>query len=140
MRIDYTRLIRPFELHGVPTPGAYLKLLDVELQRMRMQMPSPHVVLPKPHHAAAGEVQVRQGRWVVECACAPDACASYDPEWGLAVCLACAAIYVVAPPADWREVEACLMRRPLLHRNMWHGETLRDLRVENERHALGEGA
>lgn len=131
----YTRIARPEEEHGVSTPTEYVRLLQVQrirLARRRLATPEPHVVRD-------ATPIIRQGRWLIECGCGNFPV--YDPEWELAVCLNCAAIHRCTAPPRWREVETTLMRRPdPVTRNMEVGETLADLRRENEEHGLGEVA
>ena len=135
MLTTYTRIARPEEEHGVSTPNEYVRLLLVNrarLARRRLSTPAPHIVND-------ATPIVRQGRWLIACVCGYFPV--YDPEWELAVCLNCAAVHRSAPSSNWREAEAVLMRRPdVVTRNMESGETVADLRRENDEHGLGEGA
>lgn len=133
------RIARPEDAHGVVSPDAYVRILHEHIVKQKRARPSVHLQWPEPHVADPIQPVIQQGRWLVPCPCGNFP--SYDPEWQLAVCLDCAAIYKSAPPCDWREIEACLMRRPNAeNRNMEHDETLADLRRENDEHGLGEGA
>lgn len=140
MLVAYKRIARPLDEHGVATPDLYLARLRKHIAAVRRTRPSPHVVLPAPHDGDPALVapRVRQGRWLILCPCgdAP----SYDPDWQLAVCLNCAAVYRdVAPPEGWRDIEAVLMARPeLATRNYEPHETVAGLRLENAVHGLKE--
>ena len=135
----YLRIARPEEEHGVGTVDDYLRLLDAHRAALRRARPSAYLRWPKPRVVTDGTPIVRQGRWLVACPCGNYPV--YDPDWHLAVCLDCAAVYHVTPPPRWREIEACLMRRSdVATRNMEAGETLTTLRRENDAHGLGEGA
>lgn len=141
MQAIYTRIARPTDQHAVASPNAYLRLLATTCAEMTMRRATAFVTYPRPHSVrdAAMRPLIRQGCWIVLCKCgnAP----AYDPEWELACCLDCAAIYHVAPPERWREIEATLMRRPrAVNRNCEVGEMLADLRAENDAAGLGEGA
>lgn len=70
------------------------------------------------------------GVWRIECACheAPHT----DPEWKLACCFGCGAIYEnVVFPERWRDIEKLLsMRRLQQHRNWIQPETFEELIAE----------
>ena len=121
------------------TPEAYLRAFQRHRAREQRCRPSSHLRWPALHRVTMATPIVRQGRWLITCPCGNYPV--YDPEWHLAVCFDCAAVYQVAPPPRWQEIEATLMRRPDVHtRNYEAHETLADLRRENDAHGLGEGA
>ena len=135
----YTRIARPEEEHGVSTPAEYARLLVTHRLALQRRRPSTHLRWPEPRLVLGTTPIIRQGRWLIACPCGNYPV--YDPMWQLAVCLDCAVIYRCAPPTNWAEVEATLMRRPnVTTRNMEIGESLVDLRRENDAHGLGEGA
>lgn len=139
MQTTYLRIARPEEEHGASTPEEYLRLFFQHRAQQRRRRPSPHLRWPEPRRVTEGAPIVRQGRWLIACACGNYP--SYDPAWQLAICFDCAAVYCVRPPAGWAEIEACLMRRSdARNRNVEINETLDDLRRENDAHGLGEGA
>lgn len=136
--LAYLRIGRPQEAHEVHSAKAYRKWQAGSIQRSKRERPSrpwrdPFVSQQTSHP------QIRQGRWVLPCACgnAP----SYDPEWQLACCPDCGAVYEgIAPPVDYLEIEQALMRRPrMINRNYLPGETARSLRAETAERLL-EGA
>ena len=139
MLVTCNRIERPEDAHNVRTPAEYMRLLANHIARARASRPSAHIQWPTPHDGGPVTPVISQGRWLVACPCGNYP--SYDPEWELAVCLDCAAVYKPKPPARWIDIEQCLMRRPLIvNRNMEAGETLAVLRRENDEHGLGEGA
>lgn len=136
--IIYTRIARPVDVIGADSPQAFVMLLITSLRQRRAARPTAHIAWPKPHPALfPAPITIRQGRWVLECPCG--SFNSYDPEWAFSVCLSCAAIYQQAPPAEWREIEACLMQRDQEARNYWQADTLASLQRENQEHGLLEG-
>jgi len=80
-------------------------------------------------------VRVSGGYWVVMCVCgnAPSA----HPDWHLACCFECGAIYrYLDVPIDRAEIESVLVRRPMAHRHWVVGETVADLARENAAHGV----
>lgn len=132
--LAYTRIGRPREAHEVQTATAYRRWHAAQIQRAKRARPS----LPwRPPFEAqiTARPEIRQGRWVLACPCgnAP----SYDPDWQLACCVECGAVYTVAPPPDAAQIEAVLMMRPRMqNRNYLATETVTELRVENLAHGV----
>lgn len=83
--------------------------------------------------------QVRQGNWIILCACHG---AEYAWEEGLFVCLSCFnarhghRILRSQFPPDRQRIEAILDLRPLPNRNWLPGETVEDLERENIEHHM----
>ena len=81
---------------------------------------------------------VSKGAWLVHC---PD-CRGVEYAWeeGFFLCCSCLnskaghKIRQSAFPVERKEIEELLEVRPLLNRNFYPGETLDDLRRENEEH------
>lgn len=75
--------------------------------------------------------------WMCECPSCHGGVA-VDPEHTIACCLECGAVLTaVAIPAEWREIEAVLLKRPDVRtRGWWPGETVDDLRAENRAHGV----
>ena len=76
------------------------------------------------------------GRWLGDCPCgdAP----VIDPEWSLACCLTCGAIYrAIVMPDDAKAIEAALLERPYPLNRFWFTyETVDDLRAETAANAV----
>lgn len=122
-------IFRPRHLPGigVRSPDEYRALQRRYLRRSGLTVePWLHI----------GEVRahVGAGAWRVRCVCgeAPPA----DPDWRLACCSGCGAVYEdVAFPDDREDIEAVLLkRRNHVTRNWQHGETVEELRRENLAH------
>lgn len=82
-------------------------------------------------------VFVAGGFWQVRCV--TPGCGNYpavQPEWGLALCWDCGAVYDGLQVPDATDIERVLMRRPMVHRNWIQPETVADLERENRAHGL----
>lgn len=127
-------IFRPVHLPGigVRTPAEY-RALQARYLRLSGNLTPPWLYVGAPVHAHVGA-----GAWRVLCACgeAPPA----DPEWRLACCSGCGAIYEgVTFPEDITEIEAVLLkRRNHVHRNWHRDETVAALRAENVAHGEPE--
>lgn len=83
---------------------------------------------------------ISEGAWLVHCPEKDCRGVEYAWEEGFFVCCSCLNSKVghkirrSAFPAERKEIEALLEVRPLLNRNWYPGETLDDLRRENEEH------
>lgn len=132
--LAYSRIGRPEEEHGARCTSveAYrclqaMHFAEAKAKYPRKPWPDPFVT------ATAGTPQIHQGIWKVDCVCGN--WPIFDPEWQEACCFTCGAIHQVAPPKDWRDIEAVLLARPeMTTRNYLPGETLDDLRAENFAH------
>lgn len=122
-------IFRPVHLPGigVRTPGEY-RAMQVRYLRRSGNTTGPWL------HVGAVHAHVGAGAWRVRCRCgeAPPA----DPEWQLACCSGCGAIYeCVVFPDDRLAIEAVLVKRPNhVHRNWLRGETVATLTAENIAH------
>lgn len=122
-------IFRPVHVPGIKarTPDEY-RALQVRYLRMSGNTEPPWLFI--------GEMRahVGAGAWRVLCRCgeAPPA----DPEWRLACCSGCGAIYEgVLFPEDIAAIEAVLLKRPNhVHRNWRAGETVESLTAENVAH------
>jgi|SRR5581483_3580028 len=133
----YARLGRPLEAHNVSSPEAYKQYQAGVIALNRKARPALQWRDPFVADSAAVTPIVSGGRWVVVCADC-DNVPSYDPEWQLACCPECGAIYdAVAPPADWLEIERLLMARPDLRTRHWTpDQSVAQLRAENAAHGV----
>lgn len=137
VRPTYTRIGRPLEGVNASTPTEYLAIAQSQIDTMRQRRPA--LVWPDLHLVETGPhdpPQVRQGRWLVGCACGN--WPHYDPDWQMAVCLECAAVYTkVAPPDRWQDAETVLMRRPDYQTRNWlPHESVEALVQENAQHGV----
>lgn len=109
----YARIGRPLEAHEAHSPNDYLRIQATEIKNKQRVRPSLKWRDPFISIAHCSPPLISGGRWVVVCGCgnAP----SYDPDWRMACCLECGAIYLkVDPPADWEEKERVVMARPVM--------------------------
>ena len=134
MKHTYDRLnviATPEHIHGVLTAEEYEKIHKAHMQTL--QRARPALQFPDPHDAESGAVvHVSGGKWVVYCECnnAPSA----HPEWGVARCLDCGAVYrELKWPEHLKELQALLVQRPTINRHWTPAETLEDVRDENKR-------
>jgi hypothetical protein len=124
---------RPLQRLGVRTPDEYRANQRRILALNRRA--APHKVHCDPWETEEAILaHVGASAWRVRCVCgeAPPA----DPEWRLACCSACGAVYVnVVFPVDWRALEVVLLkRRKFMDRNWRHPWTVEDLRQQNTDH------
>lgn len=86
--------------------------------------------------AQLGFPHVSHGQWFVDCRCGNGA--SLSPDWHLACCFLCGAIYHgVTMPEDWEAIETVLLARAEPSTRNYHvPETLEMLIAENERHGV----
>ena len=94
----------------------------------------PHLNWRQPFvHSEVVPFKVSDGHWQVVCECGNHP--AYDPEWELACCFTCGAIYEQEPPDDWEEIERVLLNRPKQNnRHMLVGQTVEELKAENREH------
>lgn len=130
-----TIITGPLFAHGVRTPEEYLARQREFIAQMRAAHPAyrwldPWDAIGRPAAFISG------GRWVLMCACGN--AASVDPDWRLAACFECGAIYrSIELPADRAAIEAVLLRRPEMRTRNWRlPETLAFLEAENEEHGV----
>ena len=126
-------LLGPRELHGAATPEQYLLQQRVSILEKRTRFPFLNWRLPFLHLGAPVPFKVSDSCWQLACPCGNYP--SYAPEWALAACFSCGAIYRQAPPYDWRDVQRVLVNRAKLgERHMLIGQTVEELRAENRAH------
>lgn len=126
-------LLRPRELHpNVVSPETYLSQQFMAITSRIQTFPNLRHTKP---YVYVGQVMlvVHHSTWQLQCMCGNYPV--YDPEWELAACYSCGAIFHQAPPGDWKEIQRVLINRPeLATRNMLAGQTLKELRAENREH------
>ena len=128
-------LRRPFDVHGVSSPDAYRAFHAATLAAQRVR--APHRNLPEPWICLVPrDVYVTFGKWLIRCVCgnAP----SVSPEWRLACCLECGAVFEsLSIPDDYQAIESMLLARPALVNQAWlQPETVDDLAAENAAHGV----
>ena len=126
-------LLRPRHIYpDVSTPAHYLAAQAIAIVQKMQHFPNLRWREPF-FSAVTVPVKVSDGHVQVVCACGNYP--AYDPEWQLACCFTCGAIYRQAPPDGWTEIERVLLSRPLQNtRHMLVGQTLDELRAENREH------
>lgn len=125
-------LLRPRELHGAISPEHYLQMQAASIRAKMRQFPFLNW---QPPFVYAGTVplKVSDSCWQLVCECGNFP--AYDPEWEMACCFSCGAVYYQPPPSDWRDIQRVLVNRPRLqNRHMLPGQTLNDLMRENLEH------
>lgn len=134
-------LLGPHHVHpGVNTERQYRlaqakAIRDGQERYQNLEWRQPWLYL-----GAAPEVIVSGGRWLIRCA-TPE-CGNYpsaSPEWRLALCYDCGAIYEgLIFPDDIAEIERLLLLRPTLStRNLLPTDTVAQLERENAEHWIG---
>lgn len=115
------------ENHGVKSADNYMRSHAAFIARLAKRGARFMV------HDITEPIQARidANRWLVDCECG-NCCAS-DPEWGIACCYACGAVYrSVSFPDDRELLESVLVERKGLMQRAWEpGETLATLVAEN---------
>lgn len=127
--LAYRTIGTPREAHGVDTVEKYFALAN-SIRSKGMSVLPTRTWLPFRDvlHAVP---EINCGRWIVRCECGN--CPSASPEWDLAICLECFAVYKdIEFPEDYRDLETILMERPkMLNRNWFPIETAADLLTQN---------
>jgi len=94
------------------------------------------------------QAYVNAGRWVADCPHCNSGIAIH-PEWTFASCLGCLRTFAdIAIPAEWKEIEAVLVERPMQHqhwlcsaqRTKWVGRGLVDMPAETVEELGAENA
>ncbi len=132
-----TEIGRPSIVHAVPNAnGGWSYPVQSEadyrafaLDLLRKQG-KPQLLVERPETPLAF---VSDGRWVVDCLCGNGPSAS--PEWGVAICCECGALYRPTFPADAATAETTLLARPWPQQRHYQPDrqTLADLQHENAR-------
>lgn len=137
----YNRIARPFEALGVKDATAYRFWQAATIEKNREKRPGLNWRNPFEADPDGAIAQVIGGRWVVPCtSCKNDAL--YDPEWQLACCGECGAVFSnIAPPEDRVLAELVLMARAVDSSRNWNPatETLAMLIQENREHGEPDG-
>lgn len=139
----YDTLGRPPHEFGVAvtTPEMYRGFLVATLREAAARYPLKK--WPTAHigdSRMVGRPLVNHGIWKVRCYCtAPERpfpfgeYPIYSPEWKLACCFACGAIYDgIEPPDRWEEIEAILLKRSVMEQRNWTTESVEELAAEVE--------
>jgi hypothetical protein len=117
------------ENHGVKSVGDYLEKHAAFMAKLARR--GARFLVHKAVEPIAARIDAN--RWLVDCSCGN--CCATDPDWGIACCYACGAVYltVTFPAVDDREqLEAVLVERTNLMDRAWApGETLVGLVAEN---------
>lgn len=88
------------------------------------------------HDSVDVVARVDHGRWITDCECGAGNAA--HPDWGEVRCFGCGAVHKVTFPERRKQIEGLLLARPVTaNRNWLPGETVKDLRRENEEHGIG---
>jgi len=128
-------IMTPLHLHAARSPLEYRAKQRAYITNGRLSMPAlnwrdPWLSLEKP------EVVILAGKWICWCECGNYP--SVHPEWRLACCFECGAIYEgLLVPEDATAIAAVLAKRPRLGNRAWiPPQTVEDLRAENRAHGL----
>lgn len=124
-----TTITGPLHAHGVKTAKDYLLKQAAHIRDLQNARPDGPWGAPHPVTAPV-DALVSGGRWVVVCPCgnAPSA----SPDWQLACCFECGAIYHPTFPVEREALEALLLARPVTRTRNWAPpESVADLTVEN---------
>ncbi len=127
---NLTEIARPLHVHGVSSDAEYAALQRSRMMQLQAARPSSRTVEPWDSTDVA-PARITGGKWVVDCACgnAPSA----SPEWNVARCLECGAVFRnIEWPADALAIERVLLLRKSSTNRSWRShESVEDLRREN---------
>jgi hypothetical protein len=125
------RLDRPYESLSRPCLRRVIDSADALLLFQRTVLTGTGRQAHIREVLAPARLFVTHGVCFVQCPCGD--CPFADPDWQLACCLLCGAIYRhLVVPADFAAIEAALMRRPFpINRNWMPGETLAAVLADN---------
>lgn len=122
------RIKRPRQLHGVRSLQEY-KLAAImfgDANDLFAQLWEPEI-RPRAY--------VSHGEWKCDCPCGNWPIA--DPDWGVAICFQCGALYRPTFPPNVAEIEAILLKRPSTANQNWlPEETALELEAENIVHGV----
>lgn len=137
---DY--LLGPHHVHpGVNTEADYRRQQAETIARGRALYQNLPWRDPWRWTGSLPSVRVAQGAWQIECATGCGNFPSVSPEWGIALCYDCGAVYEDIMIPEAAEIERLLVRRQrLANRNWLPGETVADLARGNAAHGLGADA
>ncbi len=129
-------LMGPRHVHpNVNTAEDYRQRHEAAIRKGRQMYPNLPWRDPWRVTGPLPDVFVAGGMWQLRCGCGN--CPSVSPEWGVARCWDCGAVYegIVIPRAA--AIERVLLRRPVLSTRNWApGETVADLERENAEHGV----
>lgn len=107
MTVLHARIGNPETQHGVADVEEYKRFALGVLRQLHPRT-APKLIERTERPAA----YVSDGRWVMDClACGNGP--SAHPEWGIAVCCECGAVYKPTFPKDWSSAERVLLARDL---------------------------
>ena len=128
-----SEIAKPIHVLGVATPEEYERL---QLSYLQRQSRASRQTLEIWDVADSVDAYIRGSKWIVNCVCgnAPSA----SPEWNVARCLECGAVFRnIRWPADRTMIECLLLLRRSSSERAWHpGESVEDLRQENIGHGI----
>jgi hypothetical protein len=118
------------QAHGAISPADYRQRQAVFIARNELKRPD--LRFGQPHDDASALVaRISGGWWIVDCGSCGN-CPSTDPDWAIACCFECGAVYVgVIFPDNRIELEAALLVRPMKYRHWAPPETVENLQAEN---------
>lgn len=125
-------------VHEVTSPAAYLALVARSMREGRAARPS--LIWPEPWSSPdKPAVYINDGTWKVRCT-TPECynALAVHPDWRLACCLECAAVYEgLVIPAEAKEICAALLARPEKRTRNWTSDvTVEALWLENKEHGV----
>jgi hypothetical protein len=128
----YARIARPLEAHGCSTPDAYAAYQQGIIATNRANRPTMNWREPFEADSAGVAAQISGGKWVAICPACSNA-PIFDPDWRIARCCQCGAVYRISPPDRWDTAELVLMARPDMAQRNWtpDTETIEDLIRQN---------
>lgn len=81
------------------------------------------------------QAYINDGRWVASCSRCNSGIAC-SPGRNENMCLECGSMYEIIFPSNWRAVENVLLERKMQNRNWHFGETVAELKAENDKHGV----
>lgn len=128
-------IMAPLHVHGVRTEAEYRQQQRDKLAQARHF--HPQFEWPDPWESKeVPTVFVAGGKWLVKCDCGNYP--SVHPDWRLALCFECGAIYEgLTMPDNAEDIEAVLVERPHPANRAWlPSETVNDLIAQNVEHGV----
>jgi len=119
--------------NGCALPNSERNTLTLRLQQAEYVSRNP--ALSDPREIATEKLAfIGNGCWRIHCECGE--ATHTDPEWGIACCFGCGAIWTnVVFPENWRAIEDLLVQRRLQASRNWEApETIETLTEEQIAH------